>query len=91
VAAQFFGVCERKDGVARLHENRPPDKTEIDDVARRVHDRAVRWLRRHGNIDECPLDERNNEPTDATPMDGLSRRGTRAVDRIERTKEGIGR
>ncbi len=72
-ALAIDGVFEKKDGVARLHETRPPDKTEIDEVARRVHDRAVRWLRRHGYLDERALDERSNEPADATPMDGLSR------------------
>jgi hypothetical protein len=67
------GVFVKRDDGVCFHETRPPDKAEVDEVARRVHDRAVRWLRRHGYLDERPLEERGNEPPEATPIDGFSR------------------
>jgi len=67
------GVFERGDGGVRLHETRPPEKDEVEEVARRVHDRVVRWLRRHRYLDERPWEDRGNEPAEPTPLDGFSR------------------
>jgi hypothetical protein len=67
------GVFEKQDGGVRFYETRPPEKEEIEEVARRVHDRAVRWLRRHKYFDDRPAEDRGNEPAETTPIDGFSR------------------
>jgi hypothetical protein len=67
------GVFEKQDDGVRLHETRPPEQEEIEEVARRVHDRAVRWLRSHDYLDDRPAEDRGNEPAEATPLDGFSR------------------
>jgi hypothetical protein len=36
----------------RVHEAPPPSKDDVAEVARRVRDRALGWLRRHGYLDE---------------------------------------
>ena len=68
------GVFER-DGEdrGRVHEAPPPARAEVADVVRRVHDSALRWLRRHGYIDERPAEERSNAPAVDAPLDGLAR------------------
>jgi len=66
-------VFEKGDDGVRVHETRAPEKGEVDEVARRVHDRVVRWLRRHRYLDERSAEERGNEPSGATPIDGFSR------------------
>ena len=43
------------------------------DVAKRVHDRALRWLRRHRYLDERTAEDRSNEPATSAPMDDFSR------------------
>src|SRR5262245_47838483 len=40
-----FAVVERHGDGVRIHEAPPPAKADVDDVARRVHDRALAWLR----------------------------------------------
>src|SRR5262249_14531418 len=57
----------------RVHEAPPPAKTDGGDVARRVHDRALVWLRRHRYLDERPAEDRSNEPAADTPVDSLAR------------------
>ena len=39
-------------GGVRFHEAPPPSKDDVGEVAQRVRDRAVRWLRRRGYLDE---------------------------------------
>jgi hypothetical protein len=60
------------DGV-RFHQAKAPEKADIEDVARRVHDRVVRWLRRHGYLDERPAEERSNERAALSPMQDMTR------------------
>lgn len=58
------------DGQAvRFHEAPPPTREQIESVARRVRDRAVRWLGRHGHLDLRGPEERSNEPQCAAPLD----------------------
>ena len=57
----------------RVHEAPPPAQTDVADVARRVHDRALVWLRRHRYLDERPAEDRGNEPAADTPVDALAR------------------
>ena len=67
------GVFEKSDDSVRVHEAPPPEKADVEDVAKRVRDRALRWLRRHRYLDERAAEERSNEPAAAAPMDDFSR------------------
>src|SRR5580692_683011 len=51
-------VFDKHGGGVRIHEARPPAKTDVADVARRVHDRALVCLRRHRYLDERPAEAR---------------------------------
>jgi hypothetical protein len=42
------GVFEKTDHGVRFHEAPPSSKDDVAEVAKRVRDRSVRWLRRHG-------------------------------------------
>jgi hypothetical protein len=65
------GVFEKTDGGGVLvHEAPPPSKDDVDEVAQRVRDRALRWLRRHGYLDERAAEERGNEPLAPDALDG---------------------
>jgi hypothetical protein len=66
-------VFEKHGAGVRLHEAPPPSKHDVGDVVQRVRDRAVVWLRRHRYLDERPAEERGNEPSANTPIDGLAR------------------
>ena len=44
----------------RFHEP-PLPKDDVGEVAKRVRDRAARWLRRHCYIDERAAEDRSNE------------------------------
>ena len=66
-------VFEKHGGGVRIHEAPPPAKTDVADVARRVHDRALVWLRRHRYLDERPAEDRGNDPPADTPIDALAR------------------
>ena len=57
----------------RGYEALPPAKTDVAGVVRRVHDRAVVWLRKHRYLDERPAEDRGNEPPAVTPVEGLAR------------------
>ncbi len=66
------------DGRARFHEARPPTPEQIDRVARRTYDRALRWLRKHAHLDERGVAERSTEPAAQTAIDAcaaVARRG----------------
>ena len=53
----------------RFHETKPPSQEDVTQVARRVRDRFVRWLYRHGYIDERAAEERGNEPAEPSALD----------------------
>ena len=67
------GVFEKAGDSVRVHEAPPPEKADVEDVAKRVHDRALRWLRRHRYLDERAAEDRSNETAASTPMDDFSR------------------
>ena len=67
------GVFEKRGEGVRLHEATPPQKADVADVVRRVHDRALRWLRKRGYLDDLPAEERSNEPPATTPIDAFAR------------------
>ena len=50
-----------------------PAQTDVADVVRRVHARALVWLRRHRYLDQRRAEDRGNEPAAETPVDALAR------------------
>jgi hypothetical protein len=66
------GVFEKHGDGVRLHEAKPPEKADVADVVQRVHDRALRWLRKHKYLDARPAEERSNEPSATTPIDAFA-------------------
>lgn len=52
-------------------------------VVRRVHLRALVWLRRHNYLDERPAEERGNDTEQALAVRGTRRRGRGCEDGIE--------
>jgi Putative transposase len=63
-----------RDGEAGVlfHPALPPAREELDSIARRVRDRSLAWLRRHGYLDERPLEERSNDPPAQTALDACA-------------------
>ncbi len=55
-----------------FHRELPPTREELDSIARRVQDRSLAWLRRHGYLDERPLEERSNDPPAQTALDACA-------------------
>src|SRR4029078_13363914 len=45
------GVFEKHGDGVRLHDAKPPEKADVAGVVQRVHERALRWLRKHGYLD----------------------------------------
>jgi hypothetical protein len=68
------GVFEKTDGGGvRFHEAPAPSKDDVSEVAKRVRERAVRWLRRHGYVDERAAEERSNEtPEPSAALDACT-------------------
>jgi hypothetical protein len=60
----------------RVHEAPPPSKDDVAEVARRVRDRTLGWLRRRGYLDERVAEERGNEPPEG-PYPRATLRGRR--------------
>jgi hypothetical protein len=64
------GVFENTDaGGVRFHEAPPSSKDDVAEVAQRVRDRAVRWLRRRGHLDERAAEEFRNEVAEPSALD----------------------
>lgn len=64
------GVFERTDaGGVSFHEAPPPSKDDVAEVAKRVRDRAVKWLRRHHHLDERAAEERSNEAAEPSALE----------------------
>jgi Putative transposase. len=65
------GVFDKTDdGGVCVHQTPPPSKDDVDEVARRVRDRALRWLRRPSYLDERAAEERGNEPREPDALQG---------------------
>ena len=65
------GVFDKTDdGGVCVHETPPPSKDDVEEVARRVRDRALRWLRRHSYLDERAAEERGNERREPDALQG---------------------
>ncbi len=67
------GVVAR-DPEARVvfHPAAPPTRDELDEIVRRVQKRAEAWLRRHGYLDDRPLEDRSNDPPVQTAIDACA-------------------
>ena len=52
-----------------FHPAAPRTRDELDDIVRRLQSRAEAWLRRHGHLDERPLEDRSNEAPVQTVLD----------------------
>ena len=59
-------------GAIRFHSLAPPTQDLLDRVVRRVRDRALRWLRKHGFIDERLAEERGNEQPDRGALEACA-------------------
>jgi hypothetical protein len=55
-----------------FHPQTPPAAADLDSIARRVRDRSVAWLRRHGYLDDRPFGERSNESPAQTALDACA-------------------
>ena len=58
--ADAGGVC--------FHEAKAPSKDDIGELAKRMHDRAVKWLRRHHWLDERAAEDRGNEAAEPSAL-----------------------
>jgi hypothetical protein len=59
---------EQSRGSVCFHEAKAPSKDDIGEVAKRVRDRVVKWLRRHRCLDERAAEERGNEATEPSAL-----------------------
>jgi hypothetical protein len=67
------GVFEKTgDGGVRFHEAPAPTQQDVALVAKRGRDRTVRWLRRHGYLDERAAEERSNETAKPSALDACT-------------------
>jgi hypothetical protein len=66
-----------------FHAAPVPTLAELEAIVQRVRDRALVWLRRRGQLDERPLEERSNEAPEPAAIDGCASiamyRGTLAM------------
>jgi hypothetical protein len=73
------GVYVRSpDGALSFRPCPPPSRDAIERVARRVHDRAVRWLKRHHYLDERDAEERGNASEALSALNGCAQLALRA-------------
>ena len=64
------GVFEKTDSGIRFHETKPPSMEDVAQVAKRVRDRFVRWLGRHGFVDQRAAEDRSDEPASIPAIEG---------------------
>src|SRR5262249_47731622 len=69
-ALQVDGAFTKVGAGVRFHEATPPTKDDVATGAQRVRDRAVRWLSRHGFVDERAAEERGNPPAEPSALEG---------------------
>jgi hypothetical protein len=76
-----------EDATARFHDTGTPPQDSLDRIVRRVRDRSMRWLRKHGLVDPRPAEERSNESPDGDAIDACADvalgRGTLVERRLE--------
>jgi Putative transposase len=59
-------------GQIRFHSLAPPTQDMLERVVRRVRDRALRWLRKRGLLDERFAEERGNEQPERGALDACA-------------------
>ena len=64
------GAFVRANDGTRFHETPPPSREAIATVAQRVHDRAVRWLRRHDLVRS--EERRADDASEGTALDACA-------------------
>jgi hypothetical protein len=71
--AALDGVFAREaDGQLVFHPAPPPTAADLDAIVARTTRRAVAWLRRHGYVDDSPLEARSNEAPAQTALDACA-------------------
>ena len=60
------------DGVLAFHPADAPTASELDAILARTARRAVRWLAKHGYLDDSPLEARSDEPPAQTALDACA-------------------
>ena len=55
-----------------FHPAAAPTPVELEALVERVMNRSVAWLRRHGHVQDTPLEERSNEPPAQTALDACA-------------------
>ena len=66
------GVFKFDGGDARFTSAAPPTQVELAQVARRVHERVLRWLGRKGLLDGRLREERPDLPAEVEPLDAFA-------------------
>ena len=66
------GVYERDGDQAVFRRVVAPRPEDLSWVVRRFGERALRWLRRHGLLDDRSREERSNEAAEATALDACA-------------------
>ena len=56
----------------RAHDAPPAATADLEHLVRRVHERALRWLRRHRYLNDRPPDERGNDTAAKEPIDAFA-------------------
>jgi hypothetical protein len=55
-----------------FHPAAAPTAVELEALVDRVMNRSVAWLRRHGHVQDTPLEDRSNEPPAQTALDACA-------------------
>jgi Transposase zinc-binding domain/Putative transposase len=71
-----FGRDEQ--GRLVFHPAEAPTAADLDAIIARTASRSVAWLRKHGHLDDSPLEARSNEPPVQTALDARAD-GTRRL------------
>jgi hypothetical protein len=55
-----------------FHPAPPPTPADLEAITERTARRTLEWLRRHGYVDDSPLEARSNEPPAQTALDACA-------------------
>jgi hypothetical protein len=67
------GVFARDaEGQLVFHPAHAPTPAELDAIVARTARRSNGWLRRHGHVDDSPLEARSNEPPEQTALEACA-------------------
>jgi putative transposase/transposase-like zinc-binding protein len=60
------------EGQLEFHPAHAPTAAELDAIVARTARRSIGWLRRHGYVDDSPLEERSNELPEQTALEACA-------------------